>query len=129
MTLLFLLACNGGAAVKTTTHGDDSGSGGVASFSATQLTWSNLTPGFSENQTLDVTNTGTGALSVTEATIVNDPSSVFTTDFTAFTLNPGDIGSVVVAALLTEAGSAQGQLRVRTSDPAASEPLFDLIVN
>lgn len=129
MVLLFIVACSGGGGPGASGDGDDSAPAGVATFSADSLVWTDLTPGFSEKRTLDVTNTGAGSLDVTEATVVADPSDVFTVEFSAFTLDPGDIGSVVVSALLVEEGSAEGQLRLRTSDPNASAPVFDLTVN
>lgn len=129
MLLLLLAACNGGGAVETTRHGDDSEGAPVASFSSDALVWTDLSPGFSANQTLDVTNVGTAPLEVTDAAVVTDPSDVFTVDFTAFTLEPGDIGSIVVAALLVEDAPATGELRVRTNDPAAATTIFPLTVN
>lgn len=129
MVLLFIVACSGGAGPGAKGDGEDSAPAGVASFSADALVWTDLTPGFSVQQTLDVTNLGTGPLDVTEAAIVTDPSDVFTVSFSALSLDPGDLGSVMVSALLIVEGPAAGELRLRTSDPNASAPVFDLTVN
>lgn len=126
MTLFLLWACTGGTGVLD--PGDDSSPGGVATFSAATLVWTDLTPGFSVTRALDVTNTGEGPLDVTEATIVTDPSGVFSVEFTATTLDPAATASVVVSALLVVDEPATGQLRLRTSDPAASAPIFALTV-
>ncbi len=127
MIVLLLAACTGtGSGVQD--PGDDSSPGGVASFSATGLTWTGLTPGFSETRSLDVTNVGAGPLDVTEATIVTDPTGVFSVDFSAVTLDPDATASVVVSALLEVEGPATGDLRVRTSDPAAGAAMFALTV-
>lgn len=127
MIALLLLACTGeGPGVGQPQ--DDSVPAGAATFSAEELVWTGLTAGFSEIRTLDVTNAGAGPLDVTEATIVTDPASVFSVDFAALTLDPGASATIEVAALLAEDGPASGELRVRTSDPAAAAPIFALTV-
>jgi hypothetical protein len=106
--------------------GDDTAPVGTASFSAEELLWHNLSAGFSQTQTLDVTNIGEGVLDISEASIVTDPAGVYSVNFSPFSLDPGSIGSVVVTALLAEEGPTSGELRVRTSDPDAASTLFPL---
>jgi len=127
MIALLLLACTGeGAGVGQPP--DDSTPAGAATFSAEELVWTGLTAGFSEIRTLDVTNTGEGPLDVSEATIVTDPSAVFSVDFVAITLDPSASATIEVTALLSQDGPASGELRIRTSDPAAAAPIFALTV-
>lgn len=126
MVLVLMLACGIATSGGVDSGGGDSGPGGVAVFSAESLAWHDLTVGYSATQTLDVTNGGGGDLDITEAAIVTDPSGVFSVALEPFTLGPGDLGSIVVTALLMEDAPATGELRVRTSDPAAASTLFPL---
>ena len=126
MTLLLLLACAPATSGGRPSEGDDTGPVGIATFSAAALTWQGLAVGFSQTRTLDVTNTGSGVLDVSEAGIVTDPAGVYSVKFSPFSLDPGSLGSVVVTALLVEEGATTGELRVRTSDPDAASTLFAL---
>lgn len=126
MFLSLLLACGIATSGGVDSGAADSAPTGVAVFSAASLEWHDLSVGYSATQTLDVTNAGEGELDITEAAIVTDPAGVFSVDVAPFTLGPGDLGSIVVSALLTEDAPATGELRVRTSDPAAASTLVAL---
>ncbi len=128
MLTLILMACTG-ASSGAQDPADDSSPSGVATFSAEELVWTGLTVGFSEVRPLDVLNTGSGLLDVTDAAIVTDPGGVFSVDFTAVSLEPDDKVTMLVSALLTEDAPATGELRVRTSDPSATEVLIPLVVD
>ncbi len=126
MILLLLLACTIASSGGNIVAGDDTASVGTAIFSAEELLWHDLSAGFSQTRTLDVTNIGEGVLDISEASIVTDPADVYSVNFSPFSLDPGSIGSVVVTAILVEDGPTTGELRVRTSDPAAASTLFPL---
>ena len=59
---------------------------------------------------------------------MTDPASVFSVDLEPTTLDPSATLTIEVTALLAEDGPASGELRVRTSGPAAAAPIFALTV-
>lgn len=121
-----LIACTG-ASSGVQQPGDDSAGSAVAEFSAITLSWEGLTPGFSETRALTVSNVGSGDLDVSEARVVTNPDGVFSTDFSAQTVAAGASVEIEVAAVLAEPGTASGELRVVTSDPAQESVLITLV--
>lgn len=94
----------------------------IAEITPAELVWTDVDVGYSFVEELTITNVGDGDLAIYEIAILTDPSEAFLLDTAAnITLEPAAQQSWQVTCDLATDAVAEGTLRVRTNDPAATE--------
>lgn len=122
--LLPLGACvtqDNGVSTTTTTN-EDAGPGGIT-VTPEVLEFTNLDPAFAKSLEFTVSSDGENPLLLYTVRIVQSAGDVFHMDEIdeTITLQPGETKTWSVAAVMPEAGQAEGTLRIESNDPEDSK--------
>ena len=123
-TILFAAACGGGDN-SFSNGGNDPNTEvgtGVADFYPTELDFPDCEPDIANGQAFKITNVGENTLSVYEISVVEGGLVFYVEDVDEFALEPKDDREFTVVATLTAPmAPADGTLRIKTSDPDATD--------
>lgn len=118
--LLLLVGCSPTDTTLTNGNGNDdvvSGTGAMT-IDKPEITIADIEVGYSKSEQFTITSTGDANLRIYEIRIVADASDVFFfEEVEEVELAPTQTATYTVVADLAVAEPAEGQLRVRTSDP------------
>ena len=121
-TLCFLIAIGCGESSTgfiDTTSDTSPEPAGVLSVEPAIITWQDLEVGVSGAQEFVVSNIGDNMLDVERIDITNSGNGTFNLDEDAnrgIMIEPGESHTAIGVAVLLEAGSAQGEFRIRSND-------------
>ena len=122
-TALFAAACGGDSGFSTDNNDPNTEVGtGVAEFYPTQLEFPDCEPDIAYSEPFKITNVGENTLTVYEISVIEGGLVFYVEDVDEFGLEPKDSREFdAVATLTAPLAPADGILRIKTSDPDATD--------